>query len=147
MSSDFFRTEDGDVILRAGQEPSPTHDFRVHKFILSLASPVFKDMFAIPQPPGQNHNEQPDVPIIAVSDSPHVMDTILRLIYPGVELPKIPNISALVALFSTADKYNITSIYPILRQSLKAFLPGLWSGDALRLYVIACRFGFLEEAK
>jgi len=143
MSLDFFTTDDGDIVLRASQGCDPVHDFRVHKFILSLASPVFKDMFAFPQPPGQNHNEQPNTPIIDISEPPYILDTILRLVYPGVEPSKIPNVSTLNALFSAADKYNITSIYPILGQSLKTFLPH----DPFRVYIIACRFGFLEEAK
>ena len=143
MPLDFFTTDDGDIVLRAGQGSYPVHDFRVHKFILSLVSPVFKDMFASPQPPDQNHNEQPDTSIIDISEPPYILDTILRLIYPGVELPKIPNVSTLNALLSMADKYNITSLYPVLRQSLKTFLPG----NPFRVYIIACRFGFLEEAK
>ena len=35
MSSAFFTTVDGDVILRAGQKPGSRHDFRVHKLLLS----------------------------------------------------------------------------------------------------------------
>ena len=149
MSSTFFTTDDGDVILRAGPE-YPKQDFRVHKFILSLASPVFKDMFTFPQPPGQHHVEQPDIPIVDVPDPPKVLDAILRFIYPGVEPPKIPDLPTLSALLSVADKYNITSIYPILRDILKTFLPQdpFFSCDhPFRVYVVACRFGFLEEAK
>jgi len=139
----FFTTHDGDVILRAGAGSDSKHDFRVHKFILSLASPVFKDMFAFPQPSDQNENKHPDIPVVDIPDSPEVFDTILRYIYPGVELPKITKISTLSALFSAADKYNITSILPVLKESLKTFLPM----DPFWVYVIACRFGLLEVAK
>ena len=143
MSSALFTTVDGDVILRAGSQPDSKYDFRVHKFILSLASSVFKDMFSLPRPSDQNYTEQPDIPIVDISDSPKVFDTILRFIYPGVEPPEITNISILSALFSTADKYNITSINPILRRTLKTFLPD----DSFKVFVIACQYGFLEEAK
>jgi hypothetical protein len=87
MSSTLFTTSDGDIILRAGQEPDSKHDFRVHKFILSLASPVFKDMFTFPQPPDQNWVEQPDISIVNVPDRPKVLDAVLRFVYPGVEPP------------------------------------------------------------
>jgi len=143
MTSAFFTTDDGDIVLHAGTEPGAKHDFRVHKFILSLASPVFKDMFAFPQPSDQNENEHPDIPVVDIPDSPEVFDTILRYIYPGVELPKITEILTLSALFSAADKYNIASICPVLKESLKAFLPK----DPFGVYIIACRFGFLEETK
>ncbi|KAF9781653.1 hypothetical protein BJ322DRAFT_236727 [Thelephora terrestris] len=139
-STSFFTTHDGDVILRTTQEPTTTHDFRVHKFILSLASSVFKDMFTLPEPPDQTHTEPP---VVNVPDSPEVIDIILRFIYPGVEPPRIPDVSTLAALFSTADKYNITSINPVLKESMKSFLPH----DSFEVYVIACRFGLLEEAK
>jgi hypothetical protein len=46
-------------------------------------------------------------------------------------------------LLSAADKYNVTSIYPVLRDILKTFLPNHPFGA----YIVACRFGFLEEAK
>ena len=139
----LFTTHGGDIILRAGTEPDLKHDFCVHKFILSLASTVFKDMFAFPQPSDQNQNEHPGIPVVDIPDSPGVFDTILRCIYPGVELPRITDISILSTLFSAADKYNIASICPVLKESLKSFLPG----DSFRVYIIACRFGFLEEAK
>ena len=142
-STSFFTTPDGDVIIRAGQEPSLAHDFQAHKFILSLASPVFKDMFSLPQPSDRNQDEKSDTPIVDIPDSPEVFDVILRLIYPGVEPPKIADVTTLTGLFSAADKYDIASIYPVLRESLKTFLPG----DSFSVYTIACRFRLLEEAK
>ena len=51
MSPSLFTADDGDVLLCAGPKPESKHDFRVHKLILSLASPVFKDMFASPNHP------------------------------------------------------------------------------------------------
>jgi len=142
MSSAFFSTTDGDIILRAGPEPDSKHDFRVHKFILSLASSVFKDMLAFPQPPSQTLDEH-QLPFVDVLDPPQVLDTILRFIYPGVEPPEITKLSTLAALLSTADKYNITSVYPALRGVLKILLPG----DPFLAYIVASRFGFPEEAK
>jgi len=143
MSSTFLTTSDGDIILRAGTEPDSKHDFRVHKFILSLASTVFKDMFTLPQPSDENRDGESHIPIVDVPDSPEVFDIILRFIYPGVEPPDIIDVPTLSALFSAADKYNIVSILPILRQSLKTFLPG----DSFGVHIIACRFRLLEEAK
>lgn len=145
MTSTFFTTNDGDIILRAGSESGPKHDFRVHKFILSLASPVFKDMFAFPQPPDQTPSGQQEPPVIDVPEPPEVLDAILRFIYPGVELPKIAGQSTLTASLLAADKYDITSMYPTLRENLKASLSR--RSDALSVYIIACRFGFSEVAK
>lgn len=143
MISPFFTTDDGDVILHASSESGSTHDFRVHRLILCLGSPVFKDMFSFPQPPDQSQNEQLGIPTINVPDSPEVLDAILRFICPGAELPKFTDLSALPALLSGADKYSIPSMSLVLRNTLKTFIPA----ESFRVYIIARRFGFLEEAK
>jgi len=142
-SSLLFTTNDGDIILRAGPEPHSKRDFRVHKFILSLASPVFKDMLAFPQPPNQAPDEQHQFPIVDVSDDPASLNMIFQFIYPGVEPPKITEITVLTSVLSVADKYNIASITPALRGILKTFIPRF----SLRVYMVACRFGFSEEVK
>jgi len=139
----LFTTSDGDIILRAGTDPGPKYDFRVHKFILSLASPVFKDMLTLPKPPNKNGTEHPDIPVVDVTDTPDVLDMVLRFIYPGVEPPKFTSVPPLSAVLSAADKYCITSMVPMLRDALKALLPG----DPFGVYIVACRFGFSEEAK
>ena len=144
MPPTFFTTNDGDIILRAGVEPGPKHDFRVHKLILSLTSPVFKDMLAFPQPPDQNQTKLHQLPITDVPDPPEVLDMILRLIYPGVEPTKITDLPTMFTLLSAVDKYDmITSTSPILREALKVFIPG----DSFGVYAIACRFGFSEVAE
>ena len=147
MPSAFFTTDGGDIILRAGPETGSNHDFCVHKTILSLASPVFKDMLAFPQPLDQTSDEQHQLPVVVIPESPEVFDIILRFIYPGVEPPlKITKRSTLSALLFMADKYDIPSIYPMLRESLKARLSP-YSDHCLWVYVMACRFGFSEVAK
>jgi len=145
MSPTFFTTSDGDIILRASPESGPKHDFRVHRFILSLASPVFKDMLSFPQPPDQNQNanEPQGIPAVDVPDSPEVLDVILRFIYPGVEPPTFTDLSILSGLLSVADKYNIASMQPVLRGALKTFIPS----EPFKAYIIACRFGFMEEVR
>ena len=115
MSSTLFATDDRDIILRAGPEPDSKHDLRVHKLIISLAFPVFKDMFAFPQPPDRTRVEEPDIPIVDVPDRPKVLDATRRFIYLGVEPPKISDLPTLSTLLSAADKCNITTICPILR--------------------------------
>lgn len=114
MPSTFFTTDDGDVILRAGSKSDTQHDFHVHKFIISLASPVFKDMFTFPQPPGQSSDEQYQLPVVDIPETPEVLDIILRFIYPGIESPKITKQSTLTASLLAADKYDIASIYTLL---------------------------------
>lgn len=145
MSSAFFTTDDGDIVLRAGPEPDSKHDFRVHKLILSLASPVFEDMLAFPQPLDQTSDEQHGPPAVDIPEAPEVFDLILRLIYPGAKPPKNVNQSTLSALLFTADKYNISSIHSALSESLRRFLPP--NSRSFWVYTMACRFGFWRWRK
>ncbi|KAF9240602.1 hypothetical protein BU15DRAFT_73833 [Melanogaster broomeanus] len=54
-----FDNIDADVILRS----SDNVDFRVFKIILSLTSPVFKDMFTLPQPDNQSPTSPSAIPV------------------------------------------------------------------------------------
>ena len=74
LSTDFC-ADDADLIIRA----AGTLDFRVHKLILSLASPFFKDMFTLPQPPSDTPETLPHVD---VQESPKTWENILQTIYP-----------------------------------------------------------------
>jgi len=140
----FFTTKNGDIILRAGQQPDSTHDFRIHKLILSLASPVFRAMFTSHQPSHQAPIGQHDtIPAINVPDSPEALDVVLRVIYPGVATPKIDDLPTLTAVFPVMERYKIAYILPILGKSLRVFLPG----DPIAVYTVAYRFGLLEVAK
>ena len=134
-----FDVPDGDIILRA--RGAPNHrDFRVHKLVLSLASPVFRDMFGIPQPRLNALND--DIEVVDVSDPPLGLDLALRLIYPFPP-PTVDNLDLLVEGLVITDKYNMGGARARLRESLKRFV----KEAPLRVYAIASRFGFDEEAE
>ena len=137
--NDEFNVPNGDVILRT--QSSPNRDFRVHKLILSLASPFFADMFTLPQPVRLGGGDE--LAVVDVTDPPQALDLILRLIYPSFLPPNIDSLDLLVEGLGIADKYNIESARARLRMQLAKFI-----NDApLRVYAIASRFGFEEEAE
>ena len=74
-----FWYEDGNVILVAGNVK-----FRVFKGILAHHSPVFKDMFTLPQPDAAP-SENVACPIVDLTDSLSDLRHILRLIMPKTE--------------------------------------------------------------
>jgi len=137
--NDEFNVPNGDIILRA-QGP-PARDFRVHKLLLTLASPFFVDMFSLPQP--ARSDGEGELAVVDVTDPPQALDLVLRLIYPSFLPPNIDNLDLLVEGLVVADKYNIESARASLRMQLTKFI-----NDApLRVYAIASRFGFDEEAE
>ena len=141
MLPDPFTTEDGDVVLRVG----PDDTFRVHKLVLSLASPVFKDLFQNARP------DQPDggpggfIPVIPIADSPESVDLLLRFIYPGVVPPTITDPTVLSALLTVADKYGVQVISPIAKARLAD--EEVLKKDPFGAYIVARRWGFTDEAK
>lgn len=69
-----FNNPDHDVVLRSVDGV----DFHNFKLILSLVSPVFKDMFTFPQ-----HESEPAVPVIPVTEHSTILYPLLLLSYPA----------------------------------------------------------------
>ena len=135
--NDEFSGPDGDIILRAHGPPS--RDFRVHKLVLSLASPVFRDKFSVPQPKSRG---EADITVVDVTDPPRALELILRLIYPSPP-PDIESLDLLVEALVIADKYLIEGA----RAGLRVRLTNFTNEAPLRVYAIASRFGFDKEAE
>ena len=138
-SNELFNWPDGDVILRA-THGAETRDFRVHKVFLSFSSPVFRDMFGIPQPSSVATN---GIDVVDVTDPPRALELILRFIYPSVDSPVIDDLTTLSEALVLADKYDIEVARSRLRPSFREFA----ITEPLRTYAIACRLGLEDEMK
>jgi hypothetical protein len=105
--NDKFDAPDADIILRTLGPPK--RDFRVHKLVLSLASPVFKDMFSLPQPTSNDSRKSTvaEVEIVEVTDPAGALDIVLKMIYPFVPPPLDGDLDTLVECLVIAEKYNI----------------------------------------
>ena len=149
MSQQYsFDSPDADLILHAScptqadlPDPLPS-DFRVHRLILAIASPVFRDMLSLPQPPTSSATTS--LPIVDLSESPSTLDLFLRFIYPVAE-PPIPDLSTLVTVFEPAVKYEAEGVISRLKKILVS--GGFLKADPFRVYCIAVRWGFEAEAK
>ncbi|KAL5482859.1 hypothetical protein ACEPAI_9454 [Sanghuangporus weigelae] len=140
VASPPFDGPGGDVILRTSDDV----DFWVLKAILEFASPVFKDMFSLPQP--DNKGDAVQTPIIAVSESSATLDALLRLCYP-VERPQLleQDMSLIGDVLHAAQKYDIIVATDFARRILKSHAKT--SGEsALAVYAIACTLKLEEEA-
>jgi len=137
LLSPRFRADDADVVIRAAGKV----DFRVHKCILSLVSPIFKDMFTIPQPPADTPGVLPHVDVV---DSPETWENILQTIYP-MPHPTISKLHDLESLLLAAKKYEMEFVIDLHKRSFedRKFI----REDPLHLYAIACAGGFEDQAK
>jgi len=132
-----FCAEGADVIIRA----VGAVDFRVHKLILSLVSPIFKDMFTLPQPP----TGTPDtLPHVDVHDSAKTWEAILRRVY-HQPTPAINDLGDLESLLLAAKKYEMRFILDSHENCFRD--RGFILRDPLHLYAIACACGFEDQAK
>ncbi|KAI0650369.1 hypothetical protein C8Q79DRAFT_381604 [Trametes meyenii] len=148
MYSSAFNFRDGDFILRSDCSydhklmcSSESIDFRIHRCILSAASPVFDGMFTIPQPAS---DVDIIIPVVPVTETSAVLDTILRFVYP-VANPVITTLDELGPALEAARKYDFGVAIDALRKRLIA--PDFLKSYPLRVFGIANRFELAEEAR
>ncbi|KAK0504375.1 hypothetical protein EDD18DRAFT_1133345 [Armillaria luteobubalina] len=113
--------------------------FHAHKFILSLASPVFKDMFLIAQPPADGF-----IPTIPMDEDGQTIEKILRFCYPTKD-PSFKDISEMYhVLVTMARKYLMENVALRTRSELHRFCE---SGTTpLQVFAIAYAMGWKQEA-
>jgi hypothetical protein len=134
-----------DVILRS----TDNVDFRVFKSILSLASPIFDDMFALPQAPGgDNSNEMKDgLPVVQLTEDKKTLEMLLLMCYPMAAVdPRDPEtLSETHLLLDAAIKYNVERVEKKVRGWL--FAPRFLDTDPVRVFAIACHYQLEAETK
>ena len=134
---------DADIILRALGPPKC--DFRVHKLVLSLASPVFKDMFSLPQPTSEDPRKSSAAEV--KNRRSHGPPPARASHHPSDDLPSplilCENIDTLVECLTIADKHDIRGP----ESQLYTMLTRISSAHPLRVYTIAARFGFTKLAE
>jgi hypothetical protein len=78
-----FDVSDTNIIIRS----SDLVDFRVHKPVLAMASPFFKELLSLPQPPD---GETVDgLPVVQLSEDSELLNNLISMLYPILSV--IPN--------------------------------------------------------
>jgi hypothetical protein len=122
-----------DLILQSS-EKEPVH-FRVSKFILSMASPIFADMLSIPSPASQSSHDQ--VQVVTLSEDSGTLDLSLRHIYP-LRSPEVAELPQMRMLAEFAHKYQVDA----LEQDVSRYLMDAIDRDPIGVYVIAITYGY-----
>ncbi|KAL5501382.1 hypothetical protein ACEPAH_8642 [Sanghuangporus vaninii] len=136
----LFDNAEGDIILRSSDKV----DFRVFKVILALASPVFKDIFTLPQ---SSTETKDDISVIPVSESSETIIPLLEFCYP-VNSPRLAqqDMSVIGNVLGAALKYDMQSATRPAREALKERAETC-KKDAVVAYAIACHLKLEEEAR
>jgi hypothetical protein len=127
-----FNAPDADIVLRS----SDGKELRVHRLILSLSSPVFQGMFGLPQPSTEILN-------IDIPDPSCALEPFIQYLYP-LSPPRVTDISMWAALYTIAEKYGAEAVMEPLRDML---ICRFLETSPLRVYALASRWGFTEEAR
>ncbi|KAF7304027.1 BTB domain-containing protein [Mycena indigotica] len=131
-----FNDSTADTILRSVDGV----DFLVHSSLLSLASPVFRTMFSLPQAASEPRD---GLKTVQLTEQATEIDDMLRFWYPGAH-PHIRSIDHLADIIQLAiGKYDMETLVPMA----KVFLAQYLSSDALTVFAVAFRFGWEESVQ
>jgi hypothetical protein len=71
-----FEVPDANIIIRS----SDLVDFRIHKSVLAMTSPFFKDLLSLPQP---SDSETVDgLPVVQLSEDSELLNSLVSILYP-----------------------------------------------------------------
>ncbi|KAJ8688696.1 Cytoplasmic and mitochondrial histidine tRNA synthetase [Pleurotus ostreatus] len=132
-----FDDEDADIILRS----SDGVDFYVYKLILTLASPIFRDMFLLPD--SASNAREGDKALVDMHENSDVLDTLLRLCYPTT-VPKVLAKKLFYDVISAATKFQMQLYEKIVSLYVDEAVLG---ESPLEFYILAQRFGLRELAR
>ncbi|KAJ7736551.1 hypothetical protein DFH07DRAFT_944377 [Mycena maculata] len=93
------------VILQAG-----TRIFRVFTTILKEKSPIFADMFSIPQPPSASLEMFDGVPVVRIPDDPVELEAFLKAIFDSeyfMRPPAVVRVEIAIGVLRLAHKYDV----------------------------------------
>src|SRR5882762_145175 len=110
--------------------------YRIHSSILRIASGFFHAMITLPQV-----SDRPDS--VTLEEKSNVVGILLRMIS-GLEVAKWESYEVIEDVLEAANKYDMPGPIAVMRLMITSpqFLE-----DPLRLFVVATRFGWAEEAK
>ena len=101
IQSDKFWFKDGDIVLSVTKDGIETH-LRIHRPILTISSPVFRDMLSMPQLP-----ECENLPVPLQDDSLHDVKALLGALYYARYVEMRRYTSSLTSLKKTAGSIDI----------------------------------------
>ncbi|KAJ3519946.1 hypothetical protein NM688_g9228 [Phlebia brevispora] len=140
-----------DIILRS-------HDgvqFRTHSLTLKLGSAWFRTPFTLSQTHAADSGRDPgahvegnstsvQIQTIDVPESSAVVASLLHILN-SQELPKLDSLSYIIDLLHAAEKYEMQGVISVMRLAIVS--PTLLEKYPIRIYGIACQYGWQDEAK
>jgi hypothetical protein len=136
-----FDEASADIAIRSSDQI----EFRVHKLILTHASPVLQTLFGLPQAEADAlAGQEGRLPVVPVPQDAETLADFLRFCYPMMP-PRPRSMDKLVALINAAQYYQVDEFTSYLQEILLSaeFLPQ----NSNRAYALACRWDWKNVAE
>lgn len=134
----LFSRPDADIILSSSDN---TH-FRVHRQILSIASPFFETMLGLPQ-----STTSVSGTLIAVEEDARTLEDLLRICYPvrdpQLKIHVLTDWRHISNVVHAAMKYDMVQAVEFVKTKLMAGV----DVSPLQVFCIACKHGFESVAR
>jgi hypothetical protein len=130
---------DADLIIRS----SDLVKFRVHKSVLAMASPFFRDLLSLPQP---SDGESVDgLPVVQLPEDAELLNCLMSMLYPVH--PVIPDsYDKVLYLLATCQKYDMIQVQSSIRAEVnRRSFPAPVGTEVFRAYAIASSKGLTPE--
>ena len=103
----MFDVSDTNLIIRS----SDLVDFRVHKSVLAMSSPFFKDLLSLPQP--SDSESVNGLPVIQLPENSELLNSLISILYPICTV--IPNsYEKVLCLLATYQRQELTLYCKVL---------------------------------
>jgi hypothetical protein len=138
-----FDDPDADIILRSCDGVQ----FRTYKLLLSLASPIFKDMLTIPQPQLRDE-DQGNVPVVDLTETSTTIHNLLCCYHPAIDpfdTHDAKSLSEIADFAQAAQKYEMRLANNTALRLLVQ--PRFLEAEPLRIFVFAYRLQAKAEAR
>ena len=153
-----FDVSDTNLIIRSSDHV----DFRVHKSVLAMASPFFRDLLSLPQPSDAEIVD--GLPVVQLPEGSELLNALISILYPiGVAIPnsyekvlylfesqwkleQLTHYDKVLYLLAACQKYEMASVQSLIRAEVsRGTFPGPKGAEAFGAYVIASAKGLIPE--
>jgi hypothetical protein len=130
---------DANFIIRS----SDLVNFRVHKSLLAMISPIFQDLLSLPQP--SNSESVEGLPMVQLSEDAELLNSLISMIYP-VRTVAPTSYEKVLDLLSACQKYEMVSVQSSIRAEVdRGSFPAPVGMEVFRAYAIASRKRLIPE--
>ena len=141
-----FHFDDADVLLCSKDNVR----FHVYRVCLKLSSGWFRSLYTLPQADddggvghhGHGHGHAGQTETLFMDESADTLAVLLSVAH-GQDVPSLDSITEVETVIHAAEKYDMPGVLNYVRQGLLRFV----RQEPVRVYALACRWGWIEEAK